>query len=51
MDKYPACNFLLNIFIHNKFLICGRMADCGTWDLIRGLGLYRLVSSGIVLIR
>ena len=21
MDKYPACNFLLNIFIHNKLPI------------------------------
>ena len=47
MDKYPVRNFLLNIFIHNKLLICDRMVDWAT----RGLGFYSLVSSRMVLIR
>ena len=38
-------NFLLNIFIHNKFPICGRMAGWGTRDPKQSLGLYCLVSS------
>ena len=51
MDKYPARNFLLNIFIHNKLLTCGGMTDWETRDSRLGLGLYRLVSSRMVLIR
>ena len=51
MDKYPICIFLLNIFIHNKLSIFGRMAGWGTQDPRRGLELYRLVSSHMVLIR
>ena len=51
MDKYLARNFLLNIFINNKLPICGNMADWGTRDSKRGLGLYRLVSSRMVLIQ
>ena len=51
MDKYPTHNFLLNIFIQNKLLICGRMAGWGTWDSRQGLGLYCLVNSHMVLIR
>ena len=50
MDKYHVRNFLLNIFIHNKLPICGRMAGWGTQDPIQGLELYRLVSSHMVLI-
>ena len=51
MDKYPTRNFLLNIFIHNKLPIWSRMADWGTRDFRRGLGLYHLVSFRMVLIR
>ena len=51
MDKYPTRNFLLNIFIDNKLPICGRMVGWGTRDPRLGLGLCRLVNSGVVLIR
>ena len=50
MDKYAVCNFLLSIFIHKKLIICGRMVGWGTRDPRQGLGLYRLISSRIVLI-
>ena len=51
MDKYHVHNFLINIFIHNKLLICSRMADWGTRDPRLGSGLYHLGGSHIVLIR
>ena len=51
MDKYPARNFLLNIFIHNKLSICNRIVNWGIRDPKWGLGFYRLVSYRMVLIR
>ena len=51
VDIYPVHNFLLNIFIHNKLPICGRMAGWGTRDPRQGLRFQCLVSSHIVLIR
>ena len=50
MDKYLAFDFLPNRVIHNTLFICGRIASWGTRDPIRVLGLYRLVSSRVVLI-
>ena len=50
MDKYPVRDFLPNIVIHNTLSICGRMADWGTQDPKRVLGLYRMVGSRVVLI-
>ena len=43
-------NSLLNIFIFDKPLMGCKMADQGTQDLRRVLGLYRLVGSRVVLI-
>ena len=51
MNKYILRIFHLNVFIHNELSKCGRMAGWGTQDLRRDLGLSRLDSSCMVLIR
>ena len=50
MNEYLVRNSLPNIFIHNKLLICGRMIGWETQDSRQGLGLYRLISSHMILI-
>ena len=50
MYEYLVRDSLPNKFIHNKLLICGRMAGWGTRDLRQGLGFFRLVDSRMVLI-
>ena len=44
VDKY------LFYVIHNELPICGKMADWETWDPIRGLKLFHLISFRMVLI-
>ena len=51
VDKYPTSDLFSNIVIHNTLSICGKMADWGTRDPRRVLGLHRLVGSYVVLIR
>ena len=45
------CIFRLNVFIHNEFSKCGRIAGWGTRDPIRDLRLSHLDSSRMVLIQ
>ena len=52
MDKYLLPRiFCLNVFIHNEFSKCGRMAGWGTRDPRRDLRLFCLDSFCMALIR
>ena len=46
MDKYLLC-----VFSHNKFPICGEMAGWGVSGLQTGSELHHLVGSRVVLIQ